>query len=468
MGAALFIIVCVAFLAAPVGVLIALPVLFIFQDALVSLAGGRETALGAVLQNGDEIVLAAILLSTLGLAVARDRRPRLRPWLLWYGVFIAAACVSIVMHGSGWGPGILGLFLVSKGFIFAFVLEQVDWTEDEAQRWLRVLLWGIVAVLLFAIPDALFPEQFREVFGFRHPVEYRAGIPSIVSVLGHAGGYGWIMGVGALLAIAMLLSGRSPRWGLLFMLFLVASFLSMRRKPILALIVSVIIVAAGLSGRLNRRQVVGAAALLIVLAVPILIVAMPVLIEGFIGYLGAEAFETQARTVLYAGAVELARDNFPFGVGVGRYGSYGSVVDYSPVYYQMGMNRVYGMSPDYSEFIQDTFWPQILGETGVIGLIGYGGALLSITAAAWGAARRSTSTKLQPLLLLGILISFETLFESSAAPAYSVPMQAGLSIGLPALATTAAVAHEHRERTRRAAELARPEANESRQPASTG
>lgn len=75
-----------------------------------------------------------------------------------------------------------------------------------------------------------------------------------------------------------------------------------------------------------------------------------------------------ARAVLTIGSAYVAFDHFPFGTGWGTYGSAFSVEPYSPVYTMYNMQRVWGISPDYSEFVSDTFWPMILGQCGIIGL----------------------------------------------------------------------------------------------------
>ena len=41
-----------------------------------------------------------------------------------------------------------------------------------------------------------------------------------------------------------------------------------------------------------------------------------------------------------------------------------------------GLNQVWGLSPKWHQFISDTFWPMILVETGVVGLLSYVGAIL--------------------------------------------------------------------------------------------
>lgn len=78
-----------------------------------------------------------------------------------------------------------------------------------------------------------------------------------------------------------------------------------------------------------------------------------------------------ARKELTVKSICIANDHFPFGAGFGSYGSYYSTVNYSPVYYMYGLNNVWGLSPNYSAYATDTFWPMVIGQFGYIGAILY-------------------------------------------------------------------------------------------------
>jgi O-antigen ligase len=93
------------------------------------------------------------------------------------------------------------------------------------------------------------------------------------------------------------------------------------------------------------------------------------------------------------------------------------------------------MSPTYTEFIMDTFWPQVLGETGVVGLVGYAAALFAMFRAALRRARDDGDARLLPLRVIATMIATYTILESFAAPTFGVAFPAALSCGLLALST---------------------------------
>lgn len=78
--------------------------------------------------------------------------------------------------------------------------------------------------------------------------------------------------------------------------------------------------------------------------------------------------ESFARPALYQGAWLILKDFFPLGPGFGSYACYASSVYYSPLYYQYGLNYVWGLSLEHRNFISDTFFPQ-LAQFGLLGVI---------------------------------------------------------------------------------------------------
>lgn len=90
-------------------------------------------------------------------------------------------------------------------------------------------------------------------------------------------------------------------------------------------------------------------------------------------FMGGKAFEyiqnpDWARSALNINSLSIAKTHFPLGSGFGTYGSWRSAVNYSPLYYQYGMECFWGTAPDSYMFIADSFWPMILGQIGFVGV----------------------------------------------------------------------------------------------------
>lgn len=75
------------------------------------------------------------------------------------------------------------------------------------------------------------------------------------------------------------------------------------------------------------------------------------------------------RAILLKDSIDLMTTYFPFGTGFGTFGSSIAADYYSPLYIQLGYPSNWGMSPSYSAFLSDSFWPTIFAEFGIIGTI---------------------------------------------------------------------------------------------------
>ncbi|MGV1060040.1 O-antigen ligase family protein [Clostridium perfringens] len=75
-----------------------------------------------------------------------------------------------------------------------------------------------------------------------------------------------------------------------------------------------------------------------------------------------------ARNVLLNTSIKIAKE-YPFGLGFGTFGSAISGEHYSNAYYIYQIYDTYGIRFGDNRFISDTFWPMILGENGVVGML---------------------------------------------------------------------------------------------------
>ena len=74
-----------------------------------------------------------------------------------------------------------------------------------------------------------------------------------------------------------------------------------------------------------------------------------------------------ARPESYRTALQIMFDYFPFGSGLGTFATNAAAEYYSPLYYKYDLNTVWGMSPDFTSFMADAFYPT-LAEYGLVGV----------------------------------------------------------------------------------------------------
>lgn len=77
--------------------------------------------------------------------------------------------------------------------------------------------------------------------------------------------------------------------------------------------------------------------------------------------------DTTARGQLLVNSLNILKDFFPLGSGFGTFASYMSGINYSSLYYVYGLNDIYGLSPVFTSYLSDSFWPMIFAQFGIVG-----------------------------------------------------------------------------------------------------
>ena len=91
-------------------------------------------------------------------------------------------------------------------------------------------------------------------------------------------------------------------------------------------------------------------------------------ITGNSGTFNPSEVQTYARPVLYATAGLIIADYTLLGSGLASFASFASSANYSGLYYEYGIDKVYGLSEAMPDFICDAYYPS-LAQYGLIGII---------------------------------------------------------------------------------------------------
>lgn len=78
---------------------------------------------------------------------------------------------------------------------------------------------------------------------------------------------------------------------------------------------------------------------------------------------------TEARSILLYVGIDLFKKYFPLGAGLATFGTAAAQKYYSPVYGIYGLSNRHGFTFDNPLYLTDNFWPAVIGETGLIGLV---------------------------------------------------------------------------------------------------
>jgi hypothetical protein len=428
-------ILALAYLRRPAEALLAMALFILFYDTLAIQVGPSLTRV-------DELAVPLIALT----AFARAWR-RWRDWVWPVREIALAAAFALGMLSSlighvpltTWVPAMV---LVAKPIAFFYAVLWTGFNTTEIRAAMRVTLAVALAVMVLGLVELLNPVGFQQFFGLPFFAQGRSSLPVVKSILIHPALFGWFTTFVALFVYAQYVVHRQLRWLFVALFLSLGPMLSARRRAILALAGS-LVVGFGESIRRIRSArelartwvpvAIGSLALFVVflpglssLYTLTVVRYFPDLVEpslapGETPPPLADEENPRARFALYDGSVRAAVDYFPLGAGFGRYGSWMSRVDYSPLYDRYGMSDIRGLRRDKPQYITDTFWPQILGEMGIGGLLGYVVLIGSMGLLLWREAARDDGPLLAVLRFGTGMIFAQTIIESFASSMFHSP-----------------------------------------------
>lgn len=142
-------------------------------------------------------------------------------------------------------------------------------------------------------------------------------------------------------------------------------------------------------------------------------------LSGGSGKFDPNVIESFARPVLYVTSGLIFVHQFPFGSGLASFASFASQQNYSTLYYEYGINRVHGLSPEDSGFICDAFFPS-LAQFGVAGVA----LFIAFWTYAYSFIRRMIrvdGTKFRYAISIGALLILHILIECTSGNTFTQP-----------------------------------------------
>lgn len=440
-------VVLLAFLRLPKPTLLGFALFVLFYDTF-------SRWLGPAVRNVDEAVIPGLVLLSLW---------RTKPWrrgllepvrdgaIL---VVVVLGVISSLLNGVPTNVWAISLLLMVKGILFLYVVLWHEWGELDVRQALLAVLGVGTVVLVLGFMEALNPVAFRQLLNLPGVADDRGQLPGIESVFVLQVLFSWLMAFVAMFLFSYYVVLRKLWLLVAALVFGVGLFLSGRRRAIAGLVVALVGgVIIQLGGGMSRRALlrlwlpVGAVALALAIAFApglqglydqtvrewLLAPPRPVPLEP--GPDGSIQFVNgNPRLYLYETSVKIASEEFPLGAGLGRFGSPMSRVDFSPLYAQYGLDRIWGLTPEFPAYVTDTFWPHVLGEIGVIGLVAYVVFLGALGVALWRATRRVTSPYLHAFCLGAWMVFLHSLVESLASSMYESPPRIYLAFGAMGIA----------------------------------
>lgn len=320
---------------------------------------------------------------------------------------------------------ILSNFLATKFIVLILAIINININEKVKDEIISAIIFWAKIVLIGAIFNIVFQETYAMLdIG---SVTYRSNMIAVCSLFNHPGKYGWFMLFIAIYYFAKYKETRKINdliWTIIYVLF---SLLSLRTKVIVSIVA---IIGYELFIRIKNKQIKLKTVLIIfIIMISFLFIFKDILLNTYTLYFTTQN-GTSARMALNENAIKISKEYFPLGVGFGKFGSWHARLYYSEYYYEYGMDTIYGLEPTNAKFGTDVFWPAIIGETGVLGLIVYVYIFYSIYKFLRKTINQEDNNcKLKILSNFAILAFIQTLCESVGEPSFnSAPQNIFLAI----------------------------------------
>lgn len=324
--------------------------------------------------------------------------PGLAPVPICFGLYIAMGTISGFFSSLSYPfASVTGLTMaldakpIVLALAFAYCLMQARDSDI-----MKPLLYSLVALALVNLPFVLRDLALNSgVSIYGEAMDRRGAMFRPQGLFHHAVSSVDIHLLGTMAAAAIWGSRRTVTWAGLVMLLALITMLHLVAKEIVAVLLVLGIAVLAMQFRQRNTQILVRAMAVtsaLLLAIPFADLALPIIQGQVSAYV--EDGESAIRTLMYLISYDLAVNNFPLGTGLGTFGSLASfTIFFSPIYDQTGISLIYGGSRSHPYYLQDVFWPKVLGESGWIGLFAYLGLLLYLTGRVLRSALRQPTTE---------------------------------------------------------------------------
>jgi hypothetical protein len=406
--------------------IVAMLLLFLtFQDPLQVLAGGMST-MGLAVKRADEVLILVLGLACLVFSRAAVASICQRHLLVPIGICYAGLVFSSIPP-SDLTAAAVDLALFSKPFLLLVIGMSISIDPASLKKRLDPSLWVMLGCLLFGLVFLAMPQWQDAYAGDLRPFDERLGFLSAQGFFLGPGTYSWFGAATFAIAYAGYVVYKRSFYLVASILSASMVVLSWRRKSMIAIIAMILLSLLVRGGKASRARSFAILGLTVLCAATLLAPYVGALWTLTIGEYGSSNPYSTARAALYYTSVLIARDYFPLGTGLASFASHASKLYYSDVYREYGLSMMYGLSSKDSEYITDTFWPMVLGEGGVICLLGYVFFFKALVSASWRIARRGTNDALTTFLAMtSLLLLVGSLLESTASHIYGSSLQSAL------------------------------------------
>jgi hypothetical protein len=271
--------------------------------------------------------------------------------------YLAVAYIFVPVTALNYILGTVFTFL----FMFIFVLASNTRTKS------NVIINIFTGLIVFFVITSMWPIIKVLITGstLRH---------SYSGLFRELGAFGSVMNMGVILCLSLFIITKEKKY-IYFAIFLsFGVFLTVLKKTMFSNLIVWFVFSFIQVSQKNRLKMLLYGISFIIFSFSFVGDEVVKDIKVNISYYKSTVPAENVRLGMYIASFKIACDYFPFGSGMGTFGSLASLINgYSEIYYKYGVSKI-GMNSqkDYKRgqfTLLDTYWPHILGELGFIGTI---------------------------------------------------------------------------------------------------
>lgn len=364
-----------------------------------------------VLSDHANKIEFALLGGIAGLLFFYNKKVNIRNRRLISGLFLAYVVISLLSSFSNFELiNILQILLNSK-FILAVVVFSTVQSVSFKSVYSLMCIFSLIN-FTFILLEVLSPSIYSSIMtgAITDTIIQGTNVKRYAGVFYHPGPMGAFATCMLIISAIRIFNTKKTNWDIITVcISLLAVLASGQRLETAAMVLSLII--CYLLIRVRRKIYV----LGVVAAIPLFIyISYSSLLNTSNARLDNHS---NARLVLYVGGVKLANTYFPFGRGLSTYGSSTSEISSENAYYEVGINKFWWF--EGANYLTDTFWAMIIGESGWLGGIFYLLILLILLKNSFDKLLLFSEHTDSWIYKVGFTISLFFLINSFASPVYS-------------------------------------------------
>ena len=255
-------------------------------------------------------------------------------------------------------------YILGIGFTFLFLMLFIlgAHTRSSQNIIIKIFIFLLIFIFLMSIVPII------------QAIIDRSTLRWLPGLFREVGAFASAMNTGTIIGISLFIITSKKKYIYIALFFSVGVLMTILKKTMISNIIVWFFFFVYYLGSMNRLKMIVYSLIFVIIASISFGKDLTGNFEENQSYINNVGAEGHVRLGMYIASFNISRDYFPFGSGMGTFGSLASVINgYSELYYDYGVSNIGTNSAqdvaNGHHTLLDTYWPHILGELGIFGFI---------------------------------------------------------------------------------------------------